>query len=73
MLNKDPSNMSQKYKKVQTIQTVTYKVIRTYFIDADKPDTDSQSSSYMKDTDFLCYEPTDEEVIDKTVTDEEVI
>ena len=51
-----------KYKKVQTTQTVTYKVIRTYFIDADEPDTDC-----------LCYEPTDEEVIDKSVTDEEVI
>ena len=53
--------MSRK-KKVQTTQTVTCKVIRTYFIDADEPDTDC-----------LCYEPTDEEVIDKTVTDEEVI
>lgn len=51
-----------KYKKVQTIQTVTYKVKRTYFIDVDEPDTDC-----------LCYEPTDEEVIDKSVTDEEVI
>ena len=49
-------------KKVQTIQTVTYKIKRTYFIDVDEPDTDC-----------LCYEPTDEEVIDKSVTDEEVI
>lgn len=53
--------MSRK-KKVQTIQTVTYKVIRTYFIDVDETDVDC-----------LCYEPTDEEVIDKTITDEEVI
>lgn len=61
-MKKDPSKMSQKHKKVQTIQTVTYKVKRTYFIDVDEPDTDC-----------LCYEPTDEEVIDKSVTDEEVI
>ena len=62
MSKKDPSKMSQKYKKVQTTQTVTYKVIRTYFIDTDEADVDC-----------LCYEPTDEEVIDKSVTDEEVI
>lgn len=40
-------------KKVQTIKTVTRVYKCTYFIDIDEPDTDC-----------LCYEPTDEEVIE---------
>ena len=46
-------------KKVQTIKTVTIKYLCTYFIDSDEPDTD-----------FACYEPTDEECIDKEVNEE---
>ena len=53
--------MSKK-KKVQTIQTVIQKVKRTYFIDVDEPDTDC-----------LCYEPADEEVIEESKTEEQVI
>lgn len=50
--------MSKK-KKVQTIKTVTRVYKCTYFIDADEPDTDC-----------LCYEPTDEELLKETVNEE---
>ena len=49
-------------KKVQTQYTVTTVYKRTYFIDFDEPDTDC-----------LCYEPTDEEVVQVTKTEEEVV
>ena len=49
-------------KKVQTTYTVTVVYKRTYFIDSDEPDTDC-----------LCYEPTDEEVVQVTKTEEEVV
>lgn len=48
-----------KKKKVQTIKIVTTKYLCTYFIDSDEPDTDC-----------LCYEPTDEEVLDIEVNEE---
>lgn len=46
-------------KKVQTKRVTTTTAIVTYFIDADEPDTDC-----------LCYEPTDVEVIDVKETEE---
>lgn len=46
-------------KKVQTIKTTVTVTKRTYFIDSDEPDTDC-----------LCYEPTDEEVIEVKESEE---
>lgn len=46
-------------KKVQTIKTTVTTTKCTYFIDIDEPDTDC-----------LCYEPTDVEVIDIKETEE---
>ena len=46
-------------KKVQTIKTTTITTKCTYFIDVDEPDTDC-----------LCYEPTDEEVLSREVNEE---
>lgn len=46
-------------KKVQTKRTTTTTSIVTYFIDTDEADTDC-----------LCYEPTDVEVIDIKETEE---
>ena len=51
--------MTKIKKKVQTIKTITTKYLCTYFIDSDEPDTD-----------FACYEPTDEEVLDVNVVEE---
>ena len=46
-------------KKVQTKRTTTTTAIVTYFIDVDEPDTDC-----------LCYEPSDVEVINIEETEE---
>lgn len=59
MKKKDSSKMTQKYKKVQTVKTVTRVYKCTYFIDSDEPDTDC-----------LCYEPSDEELLKETINEE---
>lgn len=46
-------------KKVQTKRVTTTTAIVTYFIDADEADTD-----------YLCYEPSDVEVINIEETEE---